>query len=195
MAAYGYSGFWKSPAGQDFFSGLAIFPSLSVYGASMRGKFSRGIANLELAYYDSRDDRDGDNPFLRNSEMRTLLGYEQEVYPDFTVGLQYYLEYMMDYNNYLANLPQGLKERDEDRHVITLRLTRLLMSQNLKLSLFIYYSPSDQDAYLRPLIHYKVDDHWAAEAGGNLFMGADDHTFFGQFEKNSNIYTGLRFNF
>ena len=195
LAAYGYSGFWKSPAGQDFFPGLAIFPDLSVYGASLRGKFSRGIVNLELAYYDSRDDRDGNNPFVRNSEMRTLLGYEQEIYPDFTMGLQYYLEYMLDYADYIDAIPPGLKQADEDRHVITLRLTRLLMNQNLKLSLFTYYSPSDQDAYLRPLIHYKVDDYWAVEAGGNLFWGENDYTFFGQFEKNSNFYTGVRFNF
>ena len=127
--------------------------------------------------------------------MRTLLGYEQEIYPDFTMGLQYYLEYMLDYTDYLDTIPPGLKQTDEDRHVITLRLTRLLMNQNLKLSLFTYYSPSDQDAYLRPLIHYKVDDHWAVEAGGNLFWGEDDYTFFGQFEKNSNIYMGMRFNF
>jgi hypothetical protein len=95
----------------------------------------------------------------------------------------------------LHNLPQGLKKADEDRHVITLRLTKLLMNQNLKLSLFAYYSPSDQDAYLRSLIHYKINDHWAAEAGENIFLGEEDYTFFGQFEKNSNLYAGLRYSF
>ncbi|MCD6353644.1 MAG: hypothetical protein J7M06_05485 [Proteobacteria bacterium] len=195
LAAYGYYGFWKSPAGLDPLTSQAIFPDLSAYGASIRGKFFKGIGHLEFSYYLSRDDENGRNPFIKNSEFRNLIGYEQEAARDFTVGVQYYLEYMMDYHTYLHNLPQGSKKADEDRHVITLRLTKLLINQNLKLSFFAYYSPSDQDAYLRPLIHYKINDHWSAETGGNIFWGEEDYTFFGQFEKNSNLYAGLRYGF
>ncbi|MCK5558691.1 MAG: hypothetical protein KAJ01_09945, partial [Candidatus Hydrogenedentes bacterium] len=63
------------------------------------------------------------------------------------------------------------------------------------LSLFGYYSPSDEDAYLKPKAHYKINDNWAAEAGGNIFLGDDDHTFFGQFEKDTNAYFSLRYSF
>ena len=101
----------------------------------------------------------------------------------------------MDYHAYLQTLPAGSKKADRDRHVITVRLTKLLMNQNLKLSLFTYYSPSDQDTYLRPLVRYKIDDHWTVETGGNIFLGEEDYTFFGQFEKNSNLYAGIRFSF
>jgi hypothetical protein len=195
LAAYGYYGFWKSPAGMDTVSGLATFPELSVYGASLRGAVGKGIGNVEIGYYDSRDDRSGTDPFVRNSEFRFLAGYEQEVARDFTVGVQHYLELMMEHGDYIRNLPAGSRAADEDRHVLTLRLTRLLMSQNLTLSLFTYYSPTDEDAYLRPNVHYKVDDHWSAEIGGNLFVGADDHTFFGQFEKNTNVYLAARYSF
>lgn len=195
LALYGYYGFWKSPAGRDQLADRAIFPDLSTYGISIRGKCFRGIANLEFAYYDSRDDRNGDNPLVRNSEFRNLLGYEQEVAKDFTVGIQYYLEYMRNYHDYIRTLPQGSIKADEDRHVMTLRLTKLLLNQNLKLSLFIFYSPSDKDSYLRPLIHYKIDDHWSMEAGGNIFWGDKDYTFFGQFENNNNLYAGLRYGF
>jgi hypothetical protein len=69
------------------------------------------------------------------------------------------------------------------------------MNQNLTLSLFTFYSPSDEDAYLRPKIQYKIDDHWSAEIGGNIFVGEEDHTFFGQFEKNTNVYGGVRYSF
>jgi len=58
--------------------------------------------------------------------------------------------------------------------------------------MFTYYSPTDADAYMRPNIRYKIDDHWTVEVGGNVFVGKDDHTFFGQFERNSNIYASLR---
>ena len=195
LALYGYRGFWKSPGGLDPATYDATFPKLSVYGSSVRGTVIDGIGNMEIGYYDTIDDRDGTDPFMRNSELRILFGYEQELKRELTVGIQYYLEYMMEYNNYERSLPAGIDSADKDRHVITLRLTKLMMNQNLTLSLFSYYSPSDNDAYLRPKVHYKIDDNWNCEMGGNVFYGRDDHTFFGQFEKNTNVYIGLRYSF
>ncbi|HRT95245.1 MAG TPA: hypothetical protein P5532_12530 [Planctomycetota bacterium] len=195
VALYGYRGFWRAPAGMDPMTGKATFPRLSVYGGSVRGPVGKGIGNLEVGYYDSRDDRGGANPLVRNSEARFLAGYEQEVARDLTAGVQYYLEWMRDYGDYRRTLPAGVRPRDEFRHVVTARLTQLLMNQNLRLSLFVFYSPSDSDAYLRPKALYKIDDHWSAEVGGNLFFGARDHTFFGQFEENSNVYGAVRFSF
>jgi len=195
VALYGYRGFWRTPAGMNPATGKATFPRLAVYGASARGTVGKGIGNIEVGYYDSLDDRSGTNPFVRNSEARFLAGYEQEIGRDFTAGFQYYLEWMMDYGSYRRTLPPGVRPRDEFRHVLTTRLTKLLMNQNLRLSLFVFYSPSDADAYLRPKAHYKIDDHWAVEAGANFFLGARDHTFFGMFEENSNVYAALRFSF
>ncbi len=194
LAFYAYNGFWKVPAGINN-KGEVIFPKLRVYGASGRGTLGKGIGNIELGYYDSAKDRNGDNPAIQNSQFRALAGYEQEVAADFTVAVQYYLEYMSDYNDYRRSLPTGSHLEDKDRHVLTLRLSRLLMNQNLELSLFTYYSPSDKDAYFRPRIHYKIDDYWSAEIGGNIFLGKQDYTFFAQFEKNSNLYTALRYSF
>ena len=195
LALYGYRGYWKSPAGMDPATGKSTFPPLSVYGASVRGPAGSGIGNLEFGYYDSRTDQGGDDPLVRNSELRFLAGYEQELATDFTAGLQYYLEYMLEYNAYRDTLPPGQHPRDEARHLLTLRLTRLLLRQNLKLSFFGYYSPSDEDFYLRPNINYKIDDHWTAEIGGNVFWGEDDWTFFGQFRDNTNVYAGVRWGY
>lgn len=195
FSVYAYNGFWKSPGGTDSVSGEVVFPPLSVYGASVRSGVYKGIGNAEIGYYDSRSDRGGDDPFVKNSEFRALLGYEQELVKELTLGLQYYIESMAEYDAYKRTLPAGSRDADENRHVFTVRLTKLMMNQNLILSLFGYYSPSDEDAYLKPKVHYKVTDNWAAEAGGNIFLGEDDHTFFGQFEKNTNAYFSLRYSF
>jgi len=195
LALYSYQGYWKSPGGFNPTSKLATFPKLSVYGGSVRGPLEKGIAHLELGFYDSEEDRKGNNPLIRNSEFRALLGYEQEVLRDLTATIQYYLEQILDYDHYRRNLPSGTSATDEKRHVVTLRLTQFLMNQNLRLSLFIFYSPSDKDAYFRPKIHYKIDDSWSGEIGGNVFIGKEDHTFFSQFELNNNVYAGLRFSF
>ena len=194
-ALYGYHGFWKSPVGSDPASGRATFPPLSVFGGSLRGPLGKGIANLELGYYDSRRDRDGDDPNLPNGEFRALLGYEQELATDLTLGLQYYFERMLDHADYLATLPPGVPARDQNRHLLAQRLTWLTLDQDLELSLFVFFSPSDVDAYLRPRVSYKLNDNLSVKAGANLFLGRDDHTFFGQFEDNTNLYVGMRYLF
>ena len=194
-ALYVYDGFWKSPGGFDPVSGKAIFPDLQVYGASIRLPAGKGIASLEIGYYDSSDDQNGTDPFINNSEFRFLAGYELEIGKNLTMGLQYYLERMSDYDEYLSTLPTRFSARDHNRHLLTLRLTKLTHNQNMTWSLFAYASPSDQDFYLRPHVHYKVDDSWSVEAGGNIFGGSDNHTFFGQFRDNTNLYGAVRFSF
>ena len=198
LALYGYHGFWKTPEGVDMSDPADIrlvYPELSVYGASVRGTLFAGIGNIEFGYYDSRSDRSGSNPGIRNSEIRFLAGYEQELGRDFTGGVQYYLEWKQDYDRYRQNLASGTPAADEYRHLLTVRLTKLLMNQNLILSIFSYYSPSDNDAYIRTNARYKLTDRLSAEIGANIFFGSYDHTFFGQFEDNTNAYAGLRASF
>ena len=193
LAGYGYYGFWKSPAGFDPMSGAATFPELSVYGLSVRGSVGRGIVNLEGGYYDSRGDRDGDDPFVRNSELRGLVGYERQLPFRIGVGMQYYVEAMTDHGDYERSLPAGSPVADAVRHLATLRLTWTDSRERLRLSAFVFASPSDRDGYLRPSVSYAVSDSWALSAGANLFRGRDPHTFFGQLENNSNVYGALRY--
>ncbi|MBN2212222.1 MAG: hypothetical protein JW709_12565 [Sedimentisphaerales bacterium] len=194
LALYGYRGFWKSPGGQNI-QGEAIFPDLNVYGGSLRGTLGKGIVNVETGYYDSADDSDGDNPLINNSELRLLLGYTQELARDLIGGVQYYVEHMVNWNAYHTALPPGIPQRDRNRHVITLRLTQLLMNQNLRVGVFGYYSPSDQDAYLRPNVNYKLTDALSVEGGANVFFGEYTHTFFAQFHRDTNLYAAIRYSF
>ena len=154
-----------------------------------------GIGNMEFGHYRSLDDTAGGNPFINNSELRYLVGYEQEILPELTGGIQYYVEQLLNYDSYRASFPEGGHPRDEFRQVITFRLTKLLLNQNLRLSLFDFFSPSDQDTYLRAHANYKVTDRWQTELGTNFFTGSHDHTFFGQFEDASNVYLAVRYSF
>ena len=162
-------GLWKRPGGQTT-SGTAIFPELNVYGASIRGQVAGGIGNLELAYYESAEDPGGGDPLIDNSEMRYLVGYARDLAMDLNASFQYYVEQLLDYGAYENSL-SGTLARDEFRHVITLQLTQLLMNQTLELSLAGYYSPSDEDAYLRPRISYDLTDSIILETGANIFIG------------------------
>ena len=192
-ALYAYHGYWKSPMGMTAPppTGNAYFPRMDSYGASAKGALGSGLFNVEAGYYDSRES----GGLVPNDEIRFLTGYEREVGKDFTASVQYYLEWMMDHDGYMAAQPNRDTARDEARHVVTLRLTKMLMKQNLMLSLFTFYSPSDNDAYFRPAATYKISDHWKVMVNGNIFIGEDDHTFFGQFKYNSNVNLGVRYSF
>ncbi len=192
FALYGYHGFWKSPAGQPP-SGVAIFPDLNVYGASVQGTVGKGIANAEVGYYDSADDRGGKDGYINNSEMRYLIGYTQELAANLTGGIQYYIEQLLQYDDYKKTTSYA--NRDEYRQLLTVRLTKLLMNQNLRLSVFAYFSPTDRDVYLRPNVHYKISDSLSWEAGSNIFFGDYPYSFFGQFENNTNTYSAIRYSF
>ena len=191
LALYGYRGYWKSPAGIS--DNKAIFPRLNVYGASFRGPFFKGIVNGEWGYYDSRDDANGSNALINNSEQRLLLGYEQELIANLTLAFQLYSTQMLDYDNYVKSLPSDASEAKQYRHEVSSRLTWLALNQKLMASLFIRYSPSDNDYYLRPKLRYSMDDHWSYEMGANVFYGKQANTFFGQFEYNDNVYAALRY--
>lgn len=195
LALYGYTGFWKSPEGFDPDAGRATFPALNVAGGSARQPIWAGLGNVEVAYYDSRQDRSGTDPFTPNSEWRGLLGYERELVANLTLGLQYYVEWMQDYGDYEQTLPEGAQPLDEARHTLTLRLTRQLLNQNLVASLFLRYSPSDRDSYIRPVVTYKLSDAWQLTGGGNFFLGQEEYTFLGQFSNNSNVYGSARYSF
>lgn len=197
LALYGYDGFFKSPAGSNQATGRFTFPGLRTLGASLRTPLGAGIFNLEVAHWQSKDDRDGDDPLVRNGENRYLLGYEWEAAADFTVGLQYYAEHMHDHGRYKATLPAGSIVKDEVHEIFTVRLTHFMLNQNLKLSWFSYYSPDNGDFYARPEVNYKIDDSWTVEAGGTWFevQKNEPHAFFGQLKYNSNIYLMVRYSF
>jgi len=189
---YGFRGFFKEPAGMDPADGTLFYPKLSVYGASTRGPFLQGVASFEFGYYDSREDRPGTNPLIENSSLKYLLGYERELRTDFTVRAQYYLEQMLGYGAYKASLPPGAPEKKEYRHLLFLRLTRLLRYQTVELSLIVFYSPSDEDGMVNPQISYKITDRLSVASGANVFFGKNDFTQFGQLDKDDNLYLRLR---
>jgi len=191
-ALYGYRGFWKQPNGLSS-GGDPIFPRLDVFGGSLRAPLGGGIANTEIAWYEGAD-AEGDDPLIPNDQLRWLAGYEHELVPRLTGAMQYYVEWIQDYDELKSGSP-ALYRPDELRQVVTLRLTWKSMRDNLTLSWFNYWSPTDQDYYLRPSVSYRLDDNWTLSAGANLFGGEQAHTFFGQFEEGSNLWARIRYGF
>lgn len=200
LALYAHRGYYRTPIMVP--DGAAVPPSLSmryprrnVYGVSVRGAALGGVVSLEAGYYDSREDRSGTDPLLPNSQALFLAGYQRQLSADFTVGLQYYGERTLRYDRYLSNLPPGFPKQDELRQLVTARLTRLLKYQTWRLSLFGYWSPTDRDFYLIPEVWHSLADGVWVSAGANVFGGRSETSFFGQLDKNDNVYINLRYEF
>lgn len=197
-ALYFYHGFYKNPQGAVMVGGMPmpVYPRLNVYGASMRGSLAGGIVWMEGGYFDSRDDRDGDDPMMPNSSVSGLLGFERQVATNLTANIQWKADYMLDHNIYeMQQQAIGGYVHDELRHLLTSRITKLLNSELLTLSGFMFYSPSDEDLYARLSASYKYTDEVTLTLGGNFFDGNNESTKFGQFQLNDNIYAKMTYGF
>ncbi|MDP3025481.1 MAG: hypothetical protein Q8O10_08090 [candidate division Zixibacteria bacterium] len=200
LSFYLYRGFYRTPSilPDSFPTPSKItyfFPELSVYGFTLQRDLLNGILSLEYGYYDSRQDRRGEDPLIPNSFSKFLIGYQRQGWTDFTYSGQYYGEYMKDYKNYQKSLPPGFPEQDKFRQVLTFRATQLLKYQTLKLSFFGFYSPTDKDYFFIPEVNYRITDNLWVALGGNLFGGEKRTTFLGQLDKNDNLYSILRYEF
>ncbi|MBZ0112194.1 MAG: hypothetical protein K8J08_07030 [Thermoanaerobaculia bacterium] len=198
LALYGYHGFFKSPSALVENGGGDLTPTfapMNSVGASLRQTAGPGLLNLELSYYDSIDDRDGRNGFLPNDQFRTLAGFEWEAQKNFTVGFQYSVEWTLDHTALLENSPAPTLEPDEFRHVLTNRLTYRSGLGKVTMSLFTFFSPSDEDYYFKPALAYRHSDRWSMTVGLNLLGGNEPQTFFGQLEDASNAYFRLRLSY
>ncbi|MBI4561795.1 MAG: hypothetical protein HY724_07090 [Candidatus Rokubacteria bacterium] len=196
LSLYAYRGFFHSPAA-EVEPGPALrffFPPLNVYGASGQGAALGGVLSLEAGYYDSRQDRSGQNPSIENSSVRLLGGYQREIMPDLTLSTQYYVQVMEDHDEYMSTRAPGMPKRPAARHALTLRLTYLLLHQTLRLGLFALGSPNEGDFYVNPEVKYNVTDALWGALGANLF-GGPEPTEFGQFEGDSSLYVVARYAF
>jgi hypothetical protein len=200
LSLYAYRGHWRMPSvrlDDPVAPTIAtrFFPALSTYGASTQRNLLAGTLSVEAGYYDSRGDRTGSDPVIPNSHWRFLAGYQRELVPDFMAGLQVYGELMSSYQAYRGSVPAGAPLQDEFRGVLSLRLTRLLDYQAWRLSLFVAYSPTDEDYLVQPEVSYKVTDALSVRVGANVLGGRQPSTFFGQFGRNDNVFVAGRLDF
>lgn len=198
-ALYLYHGFQRTPAMRpDSLTAPArityFYPKLSVYGASLSGRAGAGVLSLEGAYYDSREDRSGNDFTVPNSQSRLLIGYQIQPVEDLSLGFQYYTEYMHDYDAYRVTLPAGFPAEERRSHTVTARLTQFFLHQTLRLSLYALYNASNDDRFVNPELRYSFTDQVWGAVGANLF-GGKPWGQFGQLARDDNVYFQVRYEF
>jgi len=194
VALYGYHGIEKLPVGVDA-NMQVFFPSKNVFGASYQSSLGQGLYHIELGYHQALDDRQGENPLVPNSQWKALIGYQRELLKKLNWGVQYLWEHTENHGRLLVNSLFPQTEPEQNRQVITNRLTYLAQKDKLTLSIFVFYSPTDEDSYWRPSVNYRYNDNWQFSLGAHLFTGEQAHTFFGQFEDANSVYSRIRYQF
>lgn len=197
---YFYKGWYRTPSMRP--DNLAapsritlFYPELYTYGLSLQKNAFNGVMSMEAGYYDSQDDKNGRDPFVPNSQVKVLAGYQRQLMEDLTAGVQYYGEYMRQYDVYEAARIQGFPKEPQYRQVASLRLTQLLLHQNMRLSWFSFYGITDRDYLLNPEARYNLTDNLWAAVGLMVFGGRSETTQFGSQDKNDNAYLQARYEF
>ncbi len=200
VSLYGYRGFWRTPGIRLSSVGGAplvhrFYPRLAVVGASAQRNWLDGVISLEGGHYGSLDDRGGRDPAIPNSEWRVLAGYQRQLARELTANFQGYAELMQNYDTYRRTTPAGTPARERVRGIFSVRLTQFLGYQNWRLSFFLAHSPTDRDYFLQPEVLHRLTDRVSVAVGANLFGGRRETTFFGQMQKDDNMYINFRFDF
>lgn len=190
-----YRGFWRTPGARldDTSAPTTVtlfYPRLSVYGLSAQRNALDGVLSLETGYYRTASQPLGDRGGLPGSQWRFLIGYQRQLWKASTVGLQLYGELVDEEDADLAESGLGRLRR-----VTSLRFTQLLGYETWKLSLFVAYSPTDEDGFVRPEVSFKVSDELGVTVGANVFGGASEKTSFGRLRRSDNAFVAARFDF
>ena len=193
MSLYGYDGFEKSPASLDMESQRPTFSRRWQAGASIRGPLAFGLAWIEGAAIQSLADRNGRNPFVPNSEISALAGYELAIGSVVTLSAQVHGRRMRQYKAYLANTPSNNRAIKKLRIQTTARIDLDWEDREWRVSLFSFFSPTERDGHVRFSAERGIDESFDAVVGLNYFYGRDPYTEFAQFSDTSNAYLAIRY--
>ncbi|MFQ5537814.1 MAG: hypothetical protein ACE5GJ_10210 [Gemmatimonadota bacterium] len=173
---------------------LESHPRLDVFAVSLRRPALAGLISAEVGYRKSRDDPAGVDPWVPNSEIRALAGYQRAVGRDGVFGIQYYLESMRNHDLYRATLPEGVFPKGRLRQVLMSRLVRYADYHQWEISAVAFYGLKDGDLLVIPTLRRQFSDELSISLGANVF-GGESTTPFGALSENDNLFIAGRYSF
>lgn len=157
------------------------------------------------AAYTKTEDPDGRDPFVKNSNLYTVLGVERIFGETLTVNLQYLSRVVMNFHG-VDEIPEGAlrelaltqaaisNQLNRYNHGIALRVSERWLHQTLHTEASVAYNFSEHDYVLRLKLRYAITDQWELALGGDSFHGAPN-TFYGRLRDNSGYFAQLKLSF
>src|SRR5712691_651195 len=155
--------------------------------------------------YTKTEDSDGRDPFIKNSNLYTVLGAERLFRETLAVNLQYLSRVVMNFHRVdeipdaslraLASTEATISNQTHRyNHGIALRVSERWLYQTLETEAAYVYTFGQHDHVLRLKVRYAISDRWEAALGSDLFRGSPD-TFYGRLRDNSTYFAQLKVSF
>jgi len=124
-----------------------------------------------------------------------MIGGERILRDNLTMSFQFIEEIMTKYDEYTISLLADSKKEDKTQDMFTLRIIDKWKNDTIKPQIFTVYSISDKDYTVNFEIEHGIADELSYTVGLYIFGGGDNTTFFGQFDKNDQLYSKIRYSF
>ena len=176
---------------------VSSYDNVSAMGLAFAAASGTLTYRGEAAYFRTSDSA-GQNLYRRNNHLDFVLGVDGSPRRDASLGIQYYGVVVNNYSpdvlfdpiaksgallgNQLRSFQQG----------VTLRFAQSWLNDALQFEIRANYGLTDHGKYIFPKLVYKPNDYWSLIFGSEYFEGSDN-SYFGQFKKNSGVFTEARF--
>lgn len=163
------------------------YPRQNIAGFSAQGALGAELLRFEAAYYHTSD-ASGEDPFVRNRQVKTTVGWERFLPGDLNAHLQYIVETRLNQSAYEDHWAPGERVRPRLDHMLTLKLYGEYGGGRWRPYLFTFYRPQDDEVMANPQLGYWPADGFEAALGAVLFEGWRPDTLVGQFDANDYVY-------
>jgi hypothetical protein len=180
------------------------YGDIEMYGADFATNIGEYGIRGEVAYTKT-DDKDGDNPFVQNSQVYAVLGADRTIVENFNLNVQYLFKHVVDYQSLdsLALGPlqllaqQGVINSNQiakNQSGLSVRPSYKMYNDTLELEVAVVSWFEGWNSLVRPKITYAFNDSFKGVLGGEFYSGPDD-TLFGRLQPTSTGFAELRWQF
>lgn len=151
----------------------------------------------ELAYFKTSDST-GNAPYRRNDHLDFIVGADGSPFRDANLGVQYYGVAVSNYSSAVLADPLAKagallgNQLRSFQHGVTLRFAQGWLNDTVQFELRANFGLTDGGRYVFPKLVYKPVDLWSVSIGREYFSGSEG-SYFGQFRKNSGVFSEVRF--
>ncbi|MBY0383575.1 hypothetical protein K2X05_00315, partial [bacterium] len=188
-------------------SGVLIafdYGDIEMYGADFATNIGEYGIRGEVAYTKT-EDKDGNNPFLQNSQIYAVLGADRTVVENFNINIQYLFKHVMYYQS-LSSLSLGPLQNlalqaainsnqiAENQSGFSIRPSYKMYNDTLEFEVALVSWLEGWNSIVRPKITYAFSDSLKGIIGGEFYSGPDN-TLFGRLQPTSSGFAELRWYF
>jgi hypothetical protein len=164
---------------------------LHVFGFTYNKVIGPFVLRGEASYYlnkyfqtESVKDRDG---VAKHNYLYYMLGCDYHIMENLDINVQFIQKVISNYSRHLF-------ER-ETQNSFSLFLQTDFLHETLKGKVLLIYNASEGDFWISPEVSYDISDKWQIAFGANFFEGGSKDDFFGQFDKNDQVYFEIKLGF